>query len=69
MTKKFLTSVIAIDNVHGKLGKWIGPIIEANSFEEAEEWCKINTPYLFVDREVLTTSELGTKNSIYISKN
>lgn len=67
--KKFLTSVIAIDNVHGKLGKWVGPIIEADSFEEAEEWCRKNTPYLFVDREVLTTSELDPKNNIFISKN
>jgi hypothetical protein len=67
--RKFLTYVIAIDNVHGKLGKWVGPIIEAESFEEAEEWCKKNTPYLFVDREVLTTSELDPKNNIFISKN
>jgi hypothetical protein len=47
--KKYLTSVIAIHNVEGKLGKWPGPIIEANSFEEADEWCKKNTQYLFVE--------------------
>lgn len=51
--KKFLTSVIAIHNVEGKLGKWPGPIIEANSFEEADEWCKKNTQYLFVEQEVI----------------
>jgi hypothetical protein len=51
--KKFLTSVVAIHNVNGQLGKWPGPIIEANSFEEADEWCKKNTQYLFVEQEVL----------------
>jgi hypothetical protein len=33
--------------------KWPGPIIEANSFEEADEWCKKNTQYLFVEQEVI----------------
>lgn len=51
--KKYLTSVIAIHNVEGKMGKWPGPIIEANSFEEADEWCKKNTQYLFVEQEIL----------------
>jgi hypothetical protein len=51
--KKFLTSVIAIHNVEGKLGKWPGPIIEANSIEEASEWCKKNTQYLFIEQELI----------------
>ena len=51
--KKYLTSVIAIHNVEGKMGKWPGPNIEANSFEEADEWCKKNTQYLFVEQEIL----------------
>jgi len=67
--KKFITSVIAIDNVHGKLGKWVGPIIEAENKEEAEKWCKENTPYLFVDREIISVNEPDLKNNIYISKN
>lgn len=54
--KKYLTSVIAIHNVDGKLGKWPGPIIEANSLEEADEWCKKNTQYLFVDSEIHSIS-------------
>ena len=58
--KKFLTSVIAIHNVEGKLGKWPGPIIEADSFEEADEWCKKNTQYLFVEQEIL---EVESNNS------
>jgi hypothetical protein len=51
--KKFLTSVIAIHNVNGQLDKWPGPIIEVNSVEEADEWCKKNTQYLFVEQEVI----------------
>jgi hypothetical protein len=58
--KKFLTSVIAIHNVEGKLGKWPGPIIEAESFEKADEWCKKNTQYLFVEQEIL---EVESNNS------
>jgi hypothetical protein len=33
--KKYLTSVVAIHNITGQLGKWPGPIIEAESMEEA----------------------------------
>ncbi len=45
--KKYLTSVIAIHKINGQLGKWPGPIIEANSLEEGDEWCNKNTQYLF----------------------
>ena len=55
--KKYLTSVIAIHNVDGRLGKWPGPIIEANSKEEADDWCKKNTQYLFVEQEVFDVKE------------
>jgi hypothetical protein len=51
--KKYLTSVIAIHNVNGQLGKCPGLTIEYNSFKEADEWCKKNTQYLFVEQEVL----------------
>ena len=61
--KKYLTSVIAIHNVDGRLGKWPGPIIEANSKEEADEWCKKNTQYLFVEQEVLDVKEDPKTNS------
>jgi hypothetical protein len=54
--KKYLTSVLAIHNVTGQLGKWPGPIIEAESMEEADEWCKKNTQYLFVDSEIQSVS-------------
>ncbi len=60
--KKYLTSVIAIHNVQGQLGKWPGPIIEANSFEEADEWCKKNTQYLFVEQEVIDVQKEGNEN-------
>ena len=52
--KKYLTSVMALHNVNGQLGKWPGPIIEAESFEAAQEWCLKNTQYLFVEQEILT---------------
>jgi hypothetical protein len=67
--KKFLTSVVAIDNVQGKLGKWVGPIIEAESRDEAEEWCKRNAPYIFIDKEILTVSEEDVKRNLYFTKN
>ena len=64
--KKYLTSLIAIHNINGQLGKWPGPIIEANSMEEADEWCKKNTQYLFVEQEVLdvqmTTDPISNPN-------
>jgi hypothetical protein len=60
--KKYLTSVIAIHNINGQLGKWPGPIIEANSLEEADEWCNKNTQYLFVEQEVLDI-KLSEKDS------
>jgi hypothetical protein len=55
--KKYLTSVLAIHNVHGQIGKWPGPIIEAASFEGADEWCKKNTQYLFVEQEVIEVNK------------
>jgi hypothetical protein len=64
--KKYLTSVIAIHNVNGQLGKWPGPIIEANSLEEADEWCKKNTQYLFVEQEVIEGKTI-TDNNIQLN--
>jgi hypothetical protein len=61
--KKYLTSVIAIHNVNGQLGKWPGPIIEANSMEEADEWCKKNTQYLFVEQEVIEGKNITDNNN------
>jgi hypothetical protein len=57
--KKYLTSVIAIHNVEGKLGKWPGPIIEAESSEAAQDWCLKNTQYLFVEQEIMEASKDG----------
>ena len=64
--KKFLTSVLAIHNIHGKLGKWPGTIIEAKSFEEADDWCKKNTQYLFVEQEVI---EIQNHNNTNFNQN
>jgi len=54
--KKFQTIVIGINNTTGQMGKWIGPVIEANSIEEANRWCKENTEYLIVDQEIIDLS-------------
>ena len=62
--KKFLTSVIALHNVNGQLGKWPGPIIEANSLEEAQAWCLNNTQYLFVEQEILTVQNSPENNNL-----
>jgi hypothetical protein len=48
--------------VNGQLGKWPGPIIEANSLEEADEWCKKNTQYLFVEQEVIEGKTIKDNN-------
>ena len=62
--KKFLTSVIGIHNVTGQMGKWPGPVIEANSMEEANEWCIKNTQYLFVDSEIMSVETSPNTSSI-----
>ena len=62
--KKFLTSVIALHNVSGQLGKWPGPIIEAETLEEAQTWCLNNTQYLFVEQEILTVQSSPENNNL-----
>ena len=62
--KKFLTSVLAIHNVNGQLGKWPGPVIEAESFEEAQTWCLKNTQYLFVEQEIFSVDTTDTTSSL-----
>ena len=52
--KKYLTSLVAMDNKEGKMAKFIGPIIEAESFEEAKSWCSRNASYLLVEQEIMT---------------
>lgn len=62
--KKFLTSLVAIHNVNGQLGKWPGPIIEAESLEEAQAWCLNNTQYLFIEQEILTVQNSPENNNL-----
>jgi hypothetical protein len=62
--KKFLTSVLAIHNVNGQLGKWPGPVIEAESFEEAQAWCLLNTQYLFVEQEIISVDTTDSTSSL-----
>ena len=67
--KKFLTSVIGIHNVTGQIGKWPGPIVEANSMEEANEWCLKNSQYLFVDSEILSVNTLSSDTNSHLNLN
>jgi len=62
--KKFLTSVLAIHNVNGQLGKWPGPVIEAESFEEAQAWCLKSTQYLFVEQEIISVDTNDSTSSL-----
>jgi len=62
--KKFLTSVVALHNVNGQLGKWPGPIIEAESLEEAKNWCLNNTQYLFVEQKILSVQSSPDNNNL-----
>jgi len=50
--KKFLTALIAMDNKEGKLAKFVGPVIEAESFEAAQTWCNLHARYLIVEQEI-----------------
>jgi hypothetical protein len=65
--KKFLTSVVGIHNKTGEMGKWPGPVIEANSIEEANEWCLKNTQYLFVDSEILSVSTSSSDTDLQLN--
>ena len=52
--KKYLTSIVALDNKEGKMAKFVGPVIEAESFEAAKAWCEQHVKYLFVEQELIT---------------
>lgn len=39
---KFITKLQAIDPVDGELKTWMGPLIEADSFEDADRYCQEN---------------------------
>ena len=52
--KKYLTSIVALDNKEGKMAKFVGPVIEAESMEDAKAWCEQHVKYLFVEQELIT---------------
>jgi len=41
-----------MDNKEGKLAKFAGPVIEAESFEAAQTWCNLHARYLIVEQEI-----------------
>jgi hypothetical protein len=52
--KKYLTSIVALDNKERKMAKFVGPVIEAESMEAAKAWCEQHVKYLFVEQELIT---------------
>lgn len=51
--KKYTTEIRAFDPLTNEMKKWCGDYVEANSFEEAEEWCRLNKGYLKVNGELV----------------
>ena len=39
-------------------------IIEAESFEEAQAWCLLNTQYLFVEQEIISVDTTDSTSSL-----
>lgn len=56
--RKYTTEIRAFDPLTNEMKLWQGDHIEANSFEEAEEFCKNNKGYLKVTGELI--AEIGT---------
>ena len=53
---KFITKLEAIDPKDGKLKTWLGPIIEADSWEQAEELIK-DRGYLWISGKRMIETE------------
>lgn len=51
--RKYTTEIRAFDPLTNEMKKWCGDHIEANSFEEAKEFCKNNKGYLKVTGELI----------------
>lgn len=63
--KKWTTEIKAFDPIDGRLKTWIGDIIEAPSFELAEQWCQINGKgYLRVIGELISEIEVDEKGNL-----
>lgn len=44
----FLTQMTVINQTTGDIEDFAGEVIQAPNFRLAEEWCKLNKPYLWV---------------------
>ena len=40
--EKFVTEILAIDPMDGQMRLWAGPLIEAETIEQAREYCDAN---------------------------
>ena len=57
----FTTSIEAVNPHTGELTQYNGPVIEANSWDEAQYACDRNCPYCRVDGEL-------TGETVYLNK-
>lgn len=64
--KLFTTTIKAIDPSDGELKEWAGPIIEALTWEEAEQYCYENLGYCKIDGEFI--EEIGWNSALFASK-
>lgn len=58
--KKYTTKIRAIDPTDGKLKTWSGPYIDANTKDEAVQYCKEHLGYCKVDGQLLCTVDEET---------
>jgi hypothetical protein len=63
----FCTEFKGVDITDGKIKRWSGNRIEADTWEEAEEFCRKNYPYLKVTGEFVEEIDFDFKNWINLN--
>jgi hypothetical protein len=62
---KYTTTLLAIDAKDGQIKQWVGEIIEAPSFELAEQWLQLNGKgYLTISGKLISTVDEQSGNKI-----
>lgn len=65
--KTFTTEVNAHNTQTGEMELYAGPHIKHESWEDAEQWCKKNAPYLKVTGKLITDDEEPKKESKFLT--
>ena len=66
----FITQMTVINQTTGDIEDYAGEVIEAPNFKLADDWCKLNKPYLWVlgefihDMHVLEGEETPDMNRV-----